>query len=160
MTVLKSLWLASWPFSIWYWSRGTLLFAKNKKDLSRNLQGGLALVVMGGKEHDGNALSSVLLLLPKATAWTSLTSLPHPLTSATASIVGDRLRVIGGMFNGESQDEVCSFCQRESIKNDNTGSWVSALKKFVVVVGKTPNGKIRSQQPFCRSRKSALFRSR
>jgi len=85
-------------------------------------EGGLALVVIGGKEHDGNALSSVLFLVPKATAWTSLTSLPHPLTSATASIVGDRLRVIGGMFNGESQDEVCSFCQRESIKNGNTGS--------------------------------------
>ena len=45
-----------------------------------------------------NSLSSVLTLLPGATAWTPLTSLPRGLDSAQASIVGGRLRVNGGFL--------------------------------------------------------------
>ena len=52
-----------------------------------------AFVVAGG---DG--LSSVVTLLPGATAWTPLASLPRRLSSARASIVaGGRLRVVGGI---------------------------------------------------------------
>ena len=35
-------------------------------------------------------------LLPGATAWTSLASLPKALTGLRSSIVGDKLRVTGG----------------------------------------------------------------
>ena len=60
-----------------------------------NLQ---ALVVAGGRDDDGNYLSSVLTLLSDATAWTPLASLPRGLWGARASIVGDNdmLRVNGG----------------------------------------------------------------
>merc|ERR1712212_331470 len=54
-----------------------------------------ALVVAGG--HAGSYdHSSVLTLLPGATAWTSLASLPRTLDLARASIVGGRIRVTGG----------------------------------------------------------------
>ena len=64
-----------------------------------NLQ---ALVVAGGRDNDGNYLSSVLTLLPDATAWTPLAFLPRGLWGARASIVGGRLRVTGGEDNGYS----------------------------------------------------------
>ena len=60
-----------------------------------------AYLVAGG--FDGsNYLSSVLTLLPGATAWTPLASLPRPrgLWGARASIVGGRLRVNGGRDGG------------------------------------------------------------
>ena len=48
-----------------------------------------------------------LLLLPNATAWTNLTSLPRGLWGARASIVGEMLRVIGGQDGqGSSRYEV------------------------------------------------------
>ena len=54
--------------------------------------------------------SSVVTLLPGATAWTPLASLPRPLSSAQASIVGGRLRVTGGHDDGYSRrSEVMSF---------------------------------------------------
>ena len=60
-----------------------------------------AYLVAGG--FDGsNYLSSVLTLLPGATAWTPLASLPRALVAAQASIVGGRLRVNGGRDDGGS----------------------------------------------------------
>jgi len=53
-----------------------------------------ALVVAGG--YTSGRTSSVLTLLPGAADWTSLASLPRPLNSAPASIVGGRLRLTGG----------------------------------------------------------------
>ena len=47
-----------------------------------------AYIVVGGQYS-----SSVLTLLPGATAWTELASLPKPFYYAQASIVGGRLRV-------------------------------------------------------------------
>ena len=60
-------------------------------------------LVAGG--YDGSTdqlLSSVLTLLPGATAWTPLASLPRALDGARASIVGGRLRVNGGVDGGFS----------------------------------------------------------
>ena len=69
-----------------------------------NLQ---ALVVAGGRDDDGNYLSSVLTLPPDATAWTPLAFLPRGLWGAQASIVGRRLRVNGGQDGpGSSRYEV------------------------------------------------------
>jgi len=67
-----------------------------------------ALIVAGG--YDGtNRLSSVLTLLPGATAWTQLASLPRPLAGPRASIVGGKIRVNGG-FDGDSyRSEVLEY---------------------------------------------------
>ena len=47
--------------------------------------------------HDGSELiSTVLSLLPGATKWTSLASLPSPLAAARASVVAGKLRILGG----------------------------------------------------------------
>ena len=52
-----------------------------------------AFVVAGGR-----GLSSVVTLLPGATAWTPLASLPRGYYEARASIVaGGRMRVVGGL---------------------------------------------------------------
>ena len=57
-----------------------------------------AYLVAGGFESSFSSfsLSSVLTLLPGATAWTPIASLPRGLWRAGASIVGGRLRVNGG----------------------------------------------------------------
>ena len=49
----------------------------------------------------GSSTSSVVTLLPGATAWTPLAALPRTLGYARASIVGGNLRVTGG-FDGSS----------------------------------------------------------
>ena len=69
-----------------------------------------AFVVAGGY-NGSNYLSSVLTLLPGATAWTPLASLPRPLYGAQASIVGGRIRVTGGYDGrgGSRRSEVMSF---------------------------------------------------
>ena len=62
-------------------------------------------VVAGGEEWN-NLLSSVLTLLPGASAWTPLASLPRALSSARASIVGGKIRVTGGYDGGARRSEV------------------------------------------------------
>ena len=61
-----------------------------------------ALVVAGGRKDDSIFFSSVLTLLPGATAWNPLASLPRPLHFAQASLVRGRLRVNGGVDDGNS----------------------------------------------------------
>ena len=59
-----------------------------------------AFIVAGG--HDGsNVLSSVLTLLPGASSWTPLASLPRSLYGARASIVGGKMRLTGGSSRSE-----------------------------------------------------------
>lgn len=55
-----------------------------------------ALIVAGG-QHAKSGLSTVLTLIPGATTWTQLASLPRQLSSPQASIVGGRLRLSGGI---------------------------------------------------------------
>ena len=61
-------------------------------------------VVAGGLDDGLNELSSVLTLLPRATAWTELANLPRALKLARASIVGGRLRVNGGWDHGDRSE--------------------------------------------------------
>ena len=63
----------------------------------------------GGHDWDIR-LSSVLTLLPGAGAWVPIASLPKPMYVASASIVGGRLRMIGGRLleGGSGQTEVMS----------------------------------------------------
>ena len=64
-----------------------------------------AFVVAGGR--DGSRTSSVLTLLPGATAWTPLASLPSGLAYARASIVaGRQMRVVGGYSSSSRRSEV------------------------------------------------------
>ena len=69
-----------------------------------------ALVVVGGDNGGAGGtkyFSSVVTLLPGATSWAFLASLPRPLRNAQASIVGGRLRVNGGRDDGHfSRSEV------------------------------------------------------
>ena len=64
-------------------------------------------------------LSSVLMLLPGAKTWVSLASLPHPLIDVRASIVGGRLRIVGGQeenfgVEGSTINEVIMIFTSES----------------------------------------------
>ena len=58
-----------------------------------------AFIVAGGRDGS-NFLSSVLTLLPGAQAWTSLAALPRSLSGVRASVVGGKIRVIGGHEEG------------------------------------------------------------
>ena len=52
-------------------------------------------IVAGGS--DGSVhLDSVLSLLPGASSWTTLASLPHPAYQGRASLVGGNMRLAGG----------------------------------------------------------------
>ena len=77
-----------------------------------------ALVVAGGRFIVTTLpyTSSVLTLLPGATNWTSLASLPQPLAGAGASIVGGRMRVNGGYDGGSRRrrsEVMIKHCHRQ-----------------------------------------------
>ena len=70
--------------------------------LDQPLKSFQAFVVAGGRDDGSNSLSSVVTLLPGATTWTPLASLPRSLSLARASIVaGGRMRVVGGSRRSE-----------------------------------------------------------
>ena len=74
-------------------------------DLDQPLKYFQAFVVAGG--YDGsNRLSSVVTLLPGATAWTPLAFLPRSLYDARASIVAGRMRVGGGLSSGRRSEVI------------------------------------------------------
>ena len=61
-----------------------------------------AFVVAGG--WDGSSrLSSVYTLLSGGTSWTPLASLPRALNRARASVVGGKIRVVGGYGGDRSE---------------------------------------------------------
>ena len=64
-------------------------------DLDQLLKPFQAFVVTGGWDGS-NRLSSVVTLLPGATTWTPLASLPRPVSVAKASLVKGRVRLSGG----------------------------------------------------------------
>ena len=70
-------------------------------DLDQPLKSFQAFVVAGGRD-ESNVISSVMTLLPGATAWTPLASLPRPVSGAQASLVRGRIRLSGG-YIGSSQ---------------------------------------------------------
>ena len=57
-------------------------------------------IVAGG--YIGSQPDSVLSLLPGASSWTTLASLPHTVYQGRASVVGGNMRVAGG----ENRDQV------------------------------------------------------
>ena len=65
-------------------------------DLDQPLKHFQAFVVAGGSDETWNRLSSVATLLPGATAWTPLASLPRGLFGARASIIKGKIRVVAG----------------------------------------------------------------
>ena len=61
---------------------------------------------MAGGNDGSTSISSVLTLLPGATAWVHLAALPRTLVNVRASIVGGRLRLAGGDDGGPKRTEV------------------------------------------------------
>ena len=74
-----------------------------------------ALVVAGGNVGS-TPISLVLTLLPGATAWVPLASLPRALNYVRASIVGGRLRLAGGDDGGPKITEVSQVFFNPSLK--------------------------------------------
>ena len=69
-------------------------------DLDQPLKHFQAFVVAGGEDD-----SSVLTLLPGATAWTPLASLPSRLSAARVSIIKGKMRLSGG-YHSSYRSEV------------------------------------------------------
>lgn len=77
-----------------------------------------ALFVAGGANEAGS-LSSVLTLLPGATAWTPLASLPRKLHGHQATFVGGSLRMTGGFYQWSYRSEVLEY------QPEPSNQWVS-----------------------------------
>ena len=74
-------------------------------------------MVAGGREgDDGSLTSSVLTLLPGATAWTPLASLPRAFGYAQASIVGGKMRVTGGWGGSSTRSEVVTKHYSDAVR--------------------------------------------
>ena len=74
-----------------------------------------AYLIAGGYVS-GSVSASALTLLPGASSWTSISSLPRALYHAKASIVGGKIRVAGGREdNSIYKAEVTSVMQNCTI---------------------------------------------
>ena len=65
-----------------------------------------AFIIAEGSTSLSDDTSSVLTLLSKASAWTSLAALPRPLFGTRASIVGGKMRLTGSLGGGYYRSEV------------------------------------------------------
>ena len=108
-------------------------------------------MVVGGYNDVDGRLSSVVTLLPGLdSAWTDLASLPQGLYLASASIMGGRLRVLGGYNTQDgytSEVIIYSHCQHihrpgyllllllENSRTLSTGCIREALKEESVLFG-------------------------
>ena len=86
-----------------------------------------AFVVAGGLSHSYSRysyLSSVLTFLPGSAAWTPLVSLPRALTAPRASVVGGKIRVVGGNDEKGSARSEVMVKHALNLENDIGIGWV------------------------------------
>ena len=75
-----------------------------------------AFIIAGGHVSGSSYSTSALTLLPGASSWTAISSLPQALFEAAASIVGGKMRVAGGREdNSVYRAEVTSVMQNCTI---------------------------------------------
>ena len=75
-------------------------------------------IVAGGWTPSYSHTVTVLSLLPGATSWTSLESLPLSLWTPRASVVGGKMRVVGGYCSSSScSTSSYSYYRAEVMKN-------------------------------------------
>ncbi len=61
---------------------------------------GKHLVVIGGEGDDGRVLTTIEVLSIETRQWLTASSLPFPLSSASATVVGDNIYLLGGYDGG------------------------------------------------------------
>ena len=96
---------------------------------------GKALVVAGGYGEEITILSTVEVMNTDTLQWSTASSLPHPLSDATATVCGDRVYLVGG-----------SDQHWKSTKSAFTCS-LSALLQSQTIVGKMKTLLLAENQP-------------
>ena len=71
-----------------------------KRKLTVALCSGKALVVAGGEGEGHTRLATVEVMDTDTLQWSTASSLPNPLTNATATVCGDRIFLVGGFQEG------------------------------------------------------------
>ena len=108
------------------------------------------LVVAGGKNDSSSHLNIVEVLDIQNVTWSTVASLPHPYSEASAAICGDRLYILGGFDqNGKTKSVLtCSLtkllrgearslevCWRRLADSPTTRSTCAAVNGVLLVVG-------------------------
>ena len=91
-----------------------------------------AYLIAGGYVS-GSVSASALTLLPGASSWTSISSLPRALYHAKASIVGGKIRVTGG------RDETNSIYKAEVILFVQNCTIICTVKEVIRKKWKVPS---------------------
>ena len=94
-----------------------------KRWFSTTVSNGRSLVVAGGLGERDNDLRTVEVMDTEALQWSTASSFPHPLCSATATLCGDKLYMLGGWVQSGRSKSVftCSLatliqsCQPQSL---------------------------------------------
>ena len=71
---------------------------------------GRSLVVAGGNGEGGKELSTVEVMDTEILHWSTASSLPHPLTQATATLCGDQLYMLGGWDQNRKHSKSVFTC--------------------------------------------------
>ena len=67
-----------------------------KRWVTASVCSGRSLVVAGGLGEGGKNLSTVEVMDTENLQWSTASSLPHPLSEASATLCGDQLYLLGG----------------------------------------------------------------
>ena len=71
-----------------------------KRQLTTSLCTETALIVVGGKGEGGRTLSTVEVMDTETRQWSTAADLPQPMNTASATVCGDKLYMLGGAEGG------------------------------------------------------------
>ena len=80
-----------------------------KRKLTAAVCSGKTLVVAGGVGEENTILSTVEVMDTDTWQWSTASSLPHPLSDATATVCGDRVYLLGLCDRGATSVFTCSL---------------------------------------------------
>ena len=81
-----------------------------KRSLTSAVCGGRSLIVAGGVGEGDKIQSTVEVMDTETLQWSTASSLPHPLSQASATLCGDQVYMLGGWVNSYKQSKSVFTC--------------------------------------------------
>ena len=100
-----------------------------KRSFSASVCSGKTLAVIGG--HSGGPLKTVELLDIDSLQWFIASELPHPLTSASATVCGDNLYLVGGSDKSSPTKSVLTCSLSALVQSAKPATLGRRLKKAI-----------------------------
>ena len=99
-----------------------------KRWLTAVVCSGRSVVVAGGLGKGHKKLTTVEVMDTETLQWTTASSLPHPLSQATATLCGDWVYMLGGFYEGSKPSKSVFTCSLAALLQSKSGSLGARMK--------------------------------